>query len=82
MVGIWKALTPEALKRLSVAARKTELRVPVKYRFSRRLHALAFDPDAPLFPAPKISDKVKKTNEPGMMKGGPRQCRISSAHTS
>ena len=31
--------------------RKTELRVPVKYRFSRRLHALAFDPDAPLFPA-------------------------------
>ena len=31
--------------------RKTELRVPLKYRFSRRLHALAFEPDAPLFPA-------------------------------
>jgi len=31
--------------------RKTELRVPVKYRFSRRLHAAAFEPDAPLFPA-------------------------------
>jgi methylenetetrahydrofolate reductase (NADPH) len=31
--------------------RKTELRVPVKYRFSRRLHTLAFEPDAPLHPA-------------------------------
>jgi methylenetetrahydrofolate reductase (NADPH) len=31
--------------------RKTELRVPLKYRFSRRLHAAAFEPDAPLFPA-------------------------------
>ena len=31
--------------------RKTELRVPLKYRFSRRLHAAAFEPDAPLFAA-------------------------------
>ncbi|MDX6477210.1 MAG: methylenetetrahydrofolate reductase [Gaiellaceae bacterium] len=31
--------------------RKTELRVPVKYRFSRRLHGAAFEPEAPLFPA-------------------------------
>jgi len=31
--------------------RKTELRVPVKYRFSRRLHTVAFEPYAPLFPA-------------------------------
>jgi methylenetetrahydrofolate reductase (NADPH) len=31
--------------------RRTELRVPMKYRFSRRLHAAAFEPDAPLFPA-------------------------------
>jgi methylenetetrahydrofolate reductase (NADPH) len=31
--------------------RKTDLRVPLKYRFSRRLHAVAFEPDAPLFPA-------------------------------
>jgi methylenetetrahydrofolate reductase (NADPH) len=31
--------------------RKTELRVPFKYRFSRRLHSAAFEPDAPLFPA-------------------------------
>ena len=31
--------------------RKTELRVPAKYRFSRRLHTAAFEPDAPLFPA-------------------------------
>jgi methylenetetrahydrofolate reductase (NADPH) len=31
--------------------RKTELRVPAKYRFSRRLHSAVFEPDAPLFPA-------------------------------
>ena len=31
--------------------RKTDLRVPVKYRFSRMLHQVAFEPDAPLFPA-------------------------------
>ena len=31
--------------------RQTELRVPLKYRFSRKLHAAAFEPDAPLFPA-------------------------------
>jgi methylenetetrahydrofolate reductase (NADPH) len=31
--------------------RKTELRVPVKYRFSRRLHDAVFEPGAPLFPA-------------------------------
>jgi methylenetetrahydrofolate reductase (NADPH) len=31
--------------------RKTELRVPVSYRVSRRLHSAAFDPAAPLHPA-------------------------------
>jgi len=31
--------------------RTTELRVPVKYRFSRKLHQVAFEPDAPLFGA-------------------------------
>ena len=31
--------------------RKTDLRVPVKYRFSRVLHQVAFADDAPLFPA-------------------------------
>jgi methylenetetrahydrofolate reductase (NADPH) len=31
--------------------RTTDLRVPVKYRFSRRLHATVFADDAPLFPA-------------------------------
>jgi methylenetetrahydrofolate reductase (NADPH) len=31
--------------------RKTELRVPLKYRFSRRLHTAAFEPGAPLHPA-------------------------------
>jgi methylenetetrahydrofolate reductase (NADPH) len=30
--------------------RATELRVPLTYRFSRRLHAAAFEPDAPLRP--------------------------------
>jgi methylenetetrahydrofolate reductase (NADPH) len=35
----------------SLRRRKTDLRVPLKYRFSRRLHTLAFTPDAPLFPA-------------------------------
>ena len=34
--------------------RKTELRVPLKYRFSRRLHAAAFEPEAPLFPAGSV----------------------------
>jgi methylenetetrahydrofolate reductase (NADPH) len=31
--------------------RRTDLRVPVKYRFSRRLHQVAFADDAPLHPA-------------------------------
>jgi methylenetetrahydrofolate reductase (NADPH) len=31
--------------------RRTELRVPVTYRFSRRLHQAVFADDAPLFPA-------------------------------
>jgi methylenetetrahydrofolate reductase (NADPH) len=31
--------------------RKTDLRVPLKYRFSRRLHEAVFAPEAPLFPA-------------------------------
>jgi methylenetetrahydrofolate reductase (NADPH) len=35
----------------SKRARKTELRVPVKYKFSRRLHTAAFESDATLFPA-------------------------------
>ncbi len=31
--------------------RRTDLRVPLKYRFSRRLHGAVFASDAPLFPA-------------------------------
>jgi methylenetetrahydrofolate reductase (NADPH) len=31
--------------------RKTDLRVPLKYRFSRALHGAVFEEDAPLFPA-------------------------------
>jgi methylenetetrahydrofolate reductase (NADPH) len=31
--------------------RKTDLRVPFKYRFSRALHGVVFEEDAPLFPA-------------------------------
>ena len=33
----------------SKRARRTDLRVPIRYRFSRRLHTLAFAEDAPLF---------------------------------
>jgi methylenetetrahydrofolate reductase (NADPH) len=35
----------------SKRTRTTELRVPLKYRFSRKLHAAAFEPGAPLHPA-------------------------------
>jgi len=31
--------------------RRTELRVPLAYRFSRRMHQAAFAPEAPLYPA-------------------------------
>ena len=46
----------------SKRTRKTELRVPLSYRFSRRLHDLAFAPDAPLFPAGRAAYKgIEKT---------------------
>jgi methylenetetrahydrofolate reductase (NADH) len=35
----------------STRRRRTDLRVPLKYRFSRKMHAAVFAPDAPLFPA-------------------------------
>jgi methylenetetrahydrofolate reductase (NADPH) len=35
----------------STERRETDLRVPLKYRFSRRLHDAVFESDAPLFPA-------------------------------
>ncbi|HEX7626909.1 MAG TPA: methylenetetrahydrofolate reductase C-terminal domain-containing protein, partial [Gaiellaceae bacterium] len=44
--------------------RKTELRVPVKYRFSRRLHAAAFEPDAPLFPAGRAFYRAVEKSPP------------------
>jgi methylenetetrahydrofolate reductase (NADPH) len=31
--------------------RRTELRVPLRYRLARRMHATVFAPEAPLFPA-------------------------------
>ena len=31
--------------------RRTDLRVPLRYRFARRMHAAVFAPEAPLFPA-------------------------------
>jgi methylenetetrahydrofolate reductase (NADPH) len=37
----------------SKRGRRTDLRVPVKYRFSRRAHETVFAPDAPLFSAAK-----------------------------
>ncbi len=51
--------------------RKTELRVPVKYRFSRRLHAAAFEPDAPLFPAGRAFYRAVEKS-PAAREGGPR----------
>ena len=44
--------------------RKTELRVPLKYRFSRRLHAAAFEPEAPLFPAGRSSIEPSRNRRP------------------
>ena len=46
----------------SKRTRKTDLQVPVKYRFSRRLHTLAFEPDAPLFPAGRAFYKAIETS--------------------
>jgi methylenetetrahydrofolate reductase (NADH) len=40
-----------AAYRESKRRRRTELRVPLRYRFSRRLHQVAFEDDAPLHPA-------------------------------
>ena len=47
--------------------RKTDLRVPLKYRFSRRLHAAAFEPDAPLFAAGRAFYRAIEKS-PGMTK--------------
>ncbi len=44
--------------------RKTELHVPVKYRFSRRLHAAVFEPDAPLFPAARAFYRAVEKSAP------------------
>jgi len=44
--------------------RTTELRVPVKYRFSRRLHATAFEPGAPLFPAGRALYRAVERSAP------------------
>ena len=67
--------------------RKTELRVPLKYRFSRRLHAAAFEPDAPLFPAGRAFyravEKAPAARE-GRARGSSRwpRCRSSAAATA
>jgi methylenetetrahydrofolate reductase (NADH) len=42
---------PSAAYLESRRRRRTDLRVPVKYRFSRRLHQAVFAEEAPLFPA-------------------------------
>ena len=42
----------------SKQARRTDLPLPLKYRFSRRLHAAAFAPEAPLFPAGRAFYRV------------------------
>jgi methylenetetrahydrofolate reductase (NADPH) len=46
-------------------ARRTELRVPLKYRFSRRFHDTVFAPDAPLFDAGRsLYAKVDRAPRP------------------
>jgi methylenetetrahydrofolate reductase (NADH) len=44
--------------------RTTELPVPLRYRFSRRLHAAAFEPDAPLFPAGRAFYRAVEGSQP------------------
>jgi methylenetetrahydrofolate reductase (NADPH) len=45
--------------------RRTDLRVPFTYRFSRRMHQAVFAPDAPLFPAGKaLYGAVEKAPRP------------------
>ena len=45
--------------------RRTELRVPLKYKFSRRLHEAVFANDAPLFPAARAFYRaVEKAPKP------------------
>ena len=49
----------------SKRARRTELRVPLKYRFSRRLHDTVFASDAPLFGAGRsLYEKVDRAPRP------------------
>jgi len=49
----------------SKRARRTELRVPLKYRFSRRLHDTVFAPEAPLFDAGRsLYEKVDRAPRP------------------
>jgi methylenetetrahydrofolate reductase (NADPH) len=47
--------------------RQTDLPVPLKYKFSRRLHAAAFEPDAPLFAAGRAFYRAIEKS-PGMTK--------------
>jgi methylenetetrahydrofolate reductase (NADPH) len=44
--------------------RVTELPVPLKYRFSRRLHVAAFEPEAPLFPAGRAFYQAVERSRP------------------
>jgi methylenetetrahydrofolate reductase (NADPH) len=44
--------------------RTTDLPVPLTYRFSRRLHSAAFEPDAPLFPAGRAFYKAVERSRP------------------
>jgi methylenetetrahydrofolate reductase (NADPH) len=44
--------------------RRTELPVPLTYRFSRRLHATAFEPDAPLHPAGRAFYRAVERSQP------------------
>ena len=67
--------------------RRTDLRVPVKYRFSRRLHEAVFASDAPLFTTGRrVYGRIEKA--PRAVGGlptrssRPPRCRCSGARTA
>ena len=67
--------------------RKTDLRVPVKYRFSRKLHQVAFADDAPLHPTGRAIYRAVERGPRGSARrrtrsSRRRRCRCSAARTA
>ena len=68
--------------------RRTDLRVPLKYRFSRRLHGAVFADEAPLFPAGRPFYRARRegsaAGRQARARGSSRRrrCRCSAAATA